>query len=100
MTELAQMLGLTKSSISGLVDRTHQRQLIERQFPQEDRRLVTIRLSPLGQGVAEAFYTALCSEIATTTQALPDRERQRLARLIPKVLRGAEGCIAPTASEA
>ena len=90
MTELAQLLGLTKSSVSGLVCRTHQRQLIERQFPPEDRRAVTIRLSDLGHGVVEAFHKGLCVDLACTTNDLSEPDRQHLARLISMVLRGGE----------
>lgn len=89
MTELTQLLQLEKSSVSGLVDRTHQRELIERETSAVDRRAVTIRLSPAGREVAEAFYLEASVRLAQLVEHLPARERSRFVRLTGQIIEGA-----------
>src|ERR1700749_1132138 len=49
MNELARLLGLDKSSVTGLVDRAERRGLVERIPSTADRRSVIVRLTATGQ---------------------------------------------------
>lgn len=86
MTELAQLLHLEKSSVSGLVDRIHQRQLIERQPSPADRRAVTIRLSAKGHKVATAFYVEGSCRLAKLVEHLSPRDRRRFSQLTTQII--------------
>src|SRR5260221_13363509 len=56
MSELGSVLGLAKSSLTGLVDRTAQRGLVRRGADPPDGRAVHLVLPQKGAGVAELFY--------------------------------------------
>lgn len=86
MTELTHLLQLEKSSVSGLVDRTHQRQLIERQPSTTDRRAVTISLSSAGKKIANSFYREVSSQLARIVERLPDQDRRRFLRLTTQII--------------
>ncbi|HEY4152675.1 MAG TPA: MarR family transcriptional regulator, partial [Pseudolysinimonas sp.] len=52
LSELAEYLGVDKSSISGLIDRAERRGLIERQRDEVDRRAWRVRLTTAGRELA------------------------------------------------
>lgn len=54
-SELAQMLLLSASTISGMVDRLATRKLVKRERSQKDRRLVRVTLSPAGRELLTAI---------------------------------------------
>ena len=53
MSELADYLGLDKSTVSGLVDRAERRGLLQRTPNLADRRAVDVQLSPVGMEFAD-----------------------------------------------
>ena len=59
MNELAMLLGLDKSSTSGLVDRAERRGLVCRVPSQIDRRSVRVRLTDHGRGLAREVCDAV-----------------------------------------
>jgi DNA-binding MarR family transcriptional regulator len=63
MTELAQMLGLERPGLTGLVDRIERRGLLRRETTPRDRRAVTVALTPRGQEITEAFYTEVSDSL-------------------------------------
>ena len=54
MNELARILGLDKSSVTGLVERAERRGLVERAPSPADRRAVLVRLTAAGQTLVSA----------------------------------------------
>lgn len=86
ITELARALGLDRSSVSGLVDRTEARGLLQREPNPDDARSVHVTLSPNGAD-AFALGTADVAELLSSlTDALTPTERRRLTTLLDRML--------------
>lgn len=86
MSELGTMLGLAKSSLTGLVDRTERNGLVRREPDARDTRAVRVALTPRGSRVAEEFYAETCRRIDRLAAGLGDAERGTLARLLGRVV--------------
>jgi DNA-binding MarR family transcriptional regulator len=86
INELSVLLGLDKSSVSGLVDRAERRGLVARRPSQTDRRSVRVLLSPEGRAMVDAVGAALDADLVTLLAPLGVAERSRLAALLSRVL--------------
>ncbi|MER5864844.1 MarR family winged helix-turn-helix transcriptional regulator [Kitasatospora sp. NPDC002040] len=86
MTELGAVLGLAKSSLTGLVDRTAQRDLVHREPDPADRRAIRVALTARGTRVAEEFYAETCRRVRTLPAGLSHPERDRLAELLGRMV--------------
>jgi len=86
MTELGAVLGLAKSSLTGLVDRTAQRGFLVRVPDPDDARAVRIELTPIGRELAVRFYDETCRRIEELPGGLDARERAQLAALLARVV--------------
>ncbi|MFI6873498.1 MarR family winged helix-turn-helix transcriptional regulator [Streptomyces sp. NPDC050400] len=87
MRELGTMLGLAKSSLTGLVDRTAQRGLVRREPDPEDGRAVRVALTERGAALVGEFYDETCRRVARLPDGLTDTERDTLADLLARVVR-------------
>src|ERR1700709_2062689 len=70
MTELADYLGLDKSTMSGLVARAERRGLRERLRHPSDGRAIDVRISPAGAELAERVHARFAALLAPMTVAL------------------------------
>ena len=86
MSELGAMLGLAKSSLTGLVDRTERNGLVRREPDPRDTRAVRVALTARGSSLAEDFYAETCRRIDRLPAGLSDAERGTLARLLGRVV--------------
>lgn len=86
MNELAQLLGLDKSSTSGLVDRAERRGLVKRLPSQIDRRSVRVSLTADGRTLVQSIATAVDADIAAIVEPLDPQERETLTSLLSRVL--------------
>ncbi|MEV0638670.1 MarR family transcriptional regulator [Streptomyces sp. NPDC050619] len=86
MSELGEMLGLAKSSLTGLVDRTAQRGLVRREPDPRDRRAVRVGLTKDGAEIAEEFYAETCRRVEALPSGLSTTERERLTALLSRVV--------------
>ncbi|MEU6744179.1 MarR family winged helix-turn-helix transcriptional regulator [Streptosporangium sandarakinum] len=86
MGELGAMLGLAKSSLTGLVDRSERNGLVRRQPDPEDSRAVRVALTGRGAKLAEEFYTEACRRIEDLTSGFTPAERDMLATLLGRVV--------------
>ncbi|MEV0175781.1 MarR family transcriptional regulator [Streptomyces sp. NPDC050803] len=86
MSELGAMLGLAKSSLTGLVDRTAQRGLVRREADPRDGRAVRVGLTEEGAALAKEFYAATCRRVELLPAGLGADERDRLAALLARVV--------------
>ena len=88
MAELADFLGLDRSTVSGLVDRAVGRGLVRRIGDTADGRVVQVTLTPaarqLGVGVAEEVSAGIAPLIGGLTSA----EQRRLTVLLDRILGG------------
>jgi DNA-binding MarR family transcriptional regulator len=86
MAELADFLGLERSSVSGLIDRAARRGLVQRTASRSDGRAVQVSLTPDGQRLAGRVRAEVAGLIAPMTGALTPAEQKRLTQLLDKML--------------
>jgi DNA-binding MarR family transcriptional regulator len=86
MSELGAMLGLAKSSLTGLVDRTERNGLVRREPDPRDTRAVRVALTPRGSALAEEFYAETCRRTEQLSAGLSAAERDTLAGLLGRVV--------------
>ncbi|MCW2915820.1 MAG: transcriptional regulator, MarR family [Actinomycetia bacterium] len=86
MSELGGVLGLAKSSLTGLVDRTARRGLVRREPDPQDARAVRVALTTEGRELAEEFYAETCRRVEALPAGLSDTDRSRLADLLGQVV--------------
>lgn len=86
MLELAKLLGLDKSSVSGLVDRAARRGLVERVPSAVDRRSVLVSLTPAGRELATSAAAGFAEEVTGLLSLLPPGDRSALTELVGRLL--------------
>ncbi|MEU8120322.1 MarR family transcriptional regulator [Spirillospora sp. NPDC049024] len=86
MGELGAMLGLAKSSLTGLVDRTERNGLVRREADPRDQRAVRVALTERGSGLVEEFYAETCRRVDRLPEGLSEAERDTLADLLGRVV--------------
>jgi DNA-binding MarR family transcriptional regulator len=86
MAELSGLLGLERSSLTGLVDRAEQRGLVVRESDPHDRRAVKITLTPAGADAVYRFHDQLTSRLELLLEGLPATERDRFARTMSRIV--------------
>jgi DNA-binding MarR family transcriptional regulator len=90
MSELGATLGLAKSSLTGLVDRTARRGWVRREPDPADARAVQVALTAEGRRLAERFYAATCRRVEELPAGLSARQRDTLADLLGRLVRDNE----------
>ena len=86
MAELADYLGLERSSVSGLIDRAVRRGLVRRDASEDDGRAVRVSLTPDGRRLASAGAQEIGELLEPMTGQLSRAERNRLSLLLGKLL--------------
>jgi DNA-binding MarR family transcriptional regulator len=86
MFELAKTLGLAKSSISGLVDRSEKRGLVYRDADPGDGRAFRVALTDEGAILAERFHDAAIKRVAELPAGLGSAEQELLAVLLSRMV--------------
>lgn len=87
MSELGAILGLAKSSLTGLVDRSTQHGLVRREPDPRDGRAVQVVLTAKGDTLADEFYAATCRKIDELPAGFGASDRAKLAELLSRVVR-------------
>ncbi|HXW80350.1 MAG TPA: MarR family transcriptional regulator [Acidimicrobiales bacterium] len=77
--ELANLLQLDKSSVTGLVDRAEERGLVQRTPSPVDGRSVQVTITPAGHEVIERGAAAFAAEIAALSADLSAAQQARLS---------------------
>ncbi|HEX3786986.1 MAG TPA: MarR family transcriptional regulator [Pseudonocardiaceae bacterium] len=88
MRELAQHLGLDKSSMTGLVDRAERRGLVRRSPAPHDGRVIQVSLTPAGHELVRATAVEADREILALTAHLTDEQRAQLSQLASVLVAG------------
>jgi DNA-binding MarR family transcriptional regulator len=86
MSELGAMLGLAKSSLTGLVDRTERNGLVRRRSDPQDSRAVRVALTRQGGRLAAEFYAETCRQVEKLAAGLAYAERDTLAGLLGRIV--------------
>lgn len=85
ISDLADYLGLERSTLTGLVSRAEKRGLLRRRPSTEDRRGVMVRLSRQGDQVAEQLAGDLAELLGPFLEVLTRADRSDLSRLLARV---------------
>ena len=80
MLELARLLGLDKSSMTGLVGRAEKRGLVRRSPSPHDGRAVLVSLTPLGHRLAEQCGSGIGRSVTALTERLTPADLDHLTR--------------------
>lgn len=86
MLELARLLELEKSSVTGLVDRAERRGLVQRLPVTGNRRAVHVALTPHGHALARTVADEVGARIAALTSGLSQSQRNHLADLATRLI--------------
>jgi DNA-binding MarR family transcriptional regulator len=86
MADLAQLLGIEKAALTGLVDRAERRGLVERLPVSGDRRAIQVTLTDDGGKAVVAFETGVASALDELLEALPVKDRADFRRLASVVV--------------
>jgi MarR family transcriptional regulator, organic hydroperoxide resistance regulator len=84
---LADEAGVTKGTLTGVVNTLERRGLAIRSRHPDDGRLVLVRLSPRGLAVIEELFPLFNEQEGFASSALTLREKDQLAQLLRKVTR-------------
>jgi DNA-binding MarR family transcriptional regulator len=86
MAELADTLGLERSSVSGLIDRAVRRGLVRRAPSPADGRAVKVIFTPAGEQLAATLTAEITGLIAPLTTRLGGADQRRLGHLLGALL--------------
>ena len=86
MNELARLLGLDKSSISGLVNRAERRGLVVRIPSAEDKRAVLVGLTDQGRSLVTEAATRFGADLTAMLNPLPPSDRDALTAIVSQLL--------------
>ncbi|GLY06370.1 MarR family transcriptional regulator [Actinoplanes sp. NBRC 101535] len=97
MTELARLLGLAKPGLSGLVDRIEKLGMVTRETSEQDRRAITLNVTPRGKEAADALYADVGAHLPDTILTdLAPADREHLERIVRGIVAAhAVGCEGP-----
>lgn len=90
MAELADYLGLKKSTMTGLVDRAEQRGLLGRAPSAEDERATEVFLTNEGRKLMQKGQARLMDELGPVCQRLASADKRRLTQLLERLLHDRE----------
>jgi DNA-binding MarR family transcriptional regulator len=88
--ELADHAGVTRATMTGLVDTLERDGLVTRAPDPDDRRMMSVQLTPKGEGRLQAILPDYFQRIAALMKPLSENERKTLLKLLLKVLHHAE----------
>lgn len=86
MLQLAQYLGLDKSSITGLINRAERRGLVERSNSPHDGRVINVKVTAEGQKIIQVVSSKIARQIQAITDTLNDEESSQFTALASKML--------------
>jgi DNA-binding MarR family transcriptional regulator len=80
MQQLAQRLGLDKSSVTGLVDRAERRGMVRRETDPNDGRGVRVVITPQGREIARQCAAEIREALSAVTEPLSETQRVQLVK--------------------
>jgi len=86
--ELAEMAGVTRATMTGLIDTLERDGFVRREPDPHDRRMMSVNLTPAGQAFLSKFLPEHFRRTAILMAHLSENERKTLVRLLGKVLQG------------
>lgn len=86
MAELAQLFGVEKAALTGLVDRAERRGLARRVAVPRDRRALRVTLTDAGCQAAAAFHADAAAELDELLLPLPPADREHFRSMMAKII--------------
>ncbi|MFO1451149.1 MAG: MarR family transcriptional regulator [Opitutaceae bacterium] len=86
--ELAEMAGVTRATMTGLIDTLERDGFVRREPDPHDRRMMSVNLTPAGQQFLSRFLPEHFRRTAALMAFLTENERKVLVKLLAKVLQG------------
>jgi len=83
--ELADAAGVTRATMTGLVDTLERDGFVKREPDPVDRRMMSVRLTPAGEKFLSDFLPGHFQAVAELMSPLNETERKTLVRLLGKV---------------
>ncbi len=83
--ELADAAGVTRATMTGLIDTLERDGFVKRAPDPDDRRMMSVRLTAKGERFLEGFLPRHFQAIASLMSPLTETERKTLVRLLGKV---------------
>jgi len=83
--ELADAAGVTRATMTGLVDTLERDGFVRREPDPDDRRMMSVRLTNRGERFLQQFLPGHFQAIASLMAPLSETERKTLVRLLTKV---------------
>ncbi len=83
--ELADAAGVTRATMTGLVDTLERDGFVKREPDPDDRRMMSVRLTPAGERFMGDYLPKHFQAIAALMSPLSEAERKTLVRLLSKV---------------
>ncbi|KHD77618.1 MarR family winged helix-turn-helix transcriptional regulator [Actinoplanes utahensis] len=83
--ELSHLLGLAKPGLSGLIDRTERRGLVQRVSCAQDRRACDLTSTPLGKEIGDALHADVGARLPEIVADLPADDRATFAGLAAEI---------------
>ena len=85
-SEIAENLGVTRATITGLLDGLERDDFLERRHDSTDRRALTIHLSSKSRRFLDHFIPAKCAQANAHVASLSAEEKRLLIGLLAKML--------------
>jgi len=83
--EIADAAGVTRATMTGLIDTLERDGFVKREPDPDDRRMLSVRLTKKGESFLHRFLPSHFRVIANLMGALTESERKTLVRLLVKV---------------
>lgn len=74
ISDLSKQLGLSNSTISGIIDRLEKQEMVERERSQEDKRVVYVMITPKFQEIHQDFHKRIEENISNIMKRGSDEE--------------------------
>jgi DNA-binding MarR family transcriptional regulator len=85
MGEVAQRVGVTEKTITGIIDRLEARGYVQRERDQADRRVVRVRLTEQGASTSRQLDEQIHGRVAAFLSILPPQDAAALLRIMERV---------------
>jgi DNA-binding MarR family transcriptional regulator len=86
MAELAQIFGVERAALTGLMDRAERRGLAQRSAVPGDRRALQVTLTDAGRQAAIAFHTEVSAELGRLVSPLASQDREHFRGITAEIL--------------
>jgi len=93
--ELAEAAGVTRATMTGLIDTLERDGFVKRESDPDDRRMMPVKLTPKGRKLLEDILPGHFRIMSGIMGSLSETERKTMVRLLNKILQQASG-LAPS----